>query len=342
MKQSSCEAIVIAEIGVNHDGSFNKAKELVDAAAEAGANYAKFQYFDSVVLNTISAVQAEYQIKNTGIIQSQRQMLSELELTLDEMLDLEEYCQSKNIGFALSVFDAQSVDSLQAFDLDFIKIPSGNITDKKLLEAIAVVGKQILLSTGMSDMADVVAAYQVLKAAGAVVDDIVLLQCTSSYPAAVEDTHLRAMVTLGSDLGVDFGLSDHSESIFIPAAAVAMGARVIEKHITLDRTSVGPDHLASLEPTEFRKMVEGIRAVELALGSAVKRTLPSELSVKSVARKSLVASQDIKRGEKFLLDNLTSKRPGMGVSPMHIDLLLGKCSLRDYFAGDLISLDELM
>ena len=345
---------------MNHNGSLDQAKQLVDTAAEAGADAVKFQTFRAEALTVDTAEKAAYQQDTTDAEQSQREMLHELELPPSFHEALLEHCAERNLQFLSSPFDPASVDLLvDEFNVPRIKIPSGEITNAPLLLHIARTGRPAILSTGLSKLGEVEdalgvlafgymeaneapgrdafrAAYASARGQEALRDHVVLLQCTSEYPAPVDEVNLRAMGTLRSAFGLPVGLSDHTRGTVVPVAAVARGARVVEKHFTLDRTLPGPDHRASLEPDELAAMVEGIRHVEQALGSARKRPTPSEAKNRPVARKSLVAAAPIAEGEPFTEENLTAKRPGTGVSPTRYWDYLGRAATRDYDTDDLI------
>jgi len=351
---------VIAEAGVNHNGSLDRAKKLVEVAAEAGADAVKFQTFRADALTVETAEKAAYQQNTTDEEQSQREMLHELELPPSFHETLLEDCTERDIQFLSSPFDPSSVDLLvDRFDVPRIKIPSGEITNAPLLLHIARTGRPAILSTGMSTLGEIENALGVLafgytgasKAPGrerfraAYASDrgqerlqshVALLHCTSEYPTPVEEVNLRAMDTLKSAFGLPVGLSDHTRGTAVPVAAVARGATVVEKHFTLDRTLPGPDHRASLEPDELAAMVEGIRKTERALGSTEKRPTPSETKNRPVARKSLVAAEPIAAGEPFTEANLTAKRPGTGLSPTRYWDYLGRPASRDYDMDELI------
>lgn len=324
---------VIAEVGVNHNGSFELACKLVDVAKAAGADCIKFQTFKSKNLVSRNAQKAEYQKKTTGE-GSQVDMLKALELSFDEFRDLKAYCDSVGIAFLSTPFDFDSIQFLNSIDMPFWKIPSGEITDYPYLVALARTGKPIVLSTGMSDMDDIAAAIRVLRENGAA--DIKLLHCNTEYPTPFEDVNLRAMMTMRNAFGLEVGYSDHTKGIEVPVAAVAMGATIIEKHITLDRNMEGPDHRASLEPDELTAMITGIRNIEKALGDGNKKPSPSEKKNISVARKSIVAKCRISKGELFTENNITVKRPGTGISPMKWSSIVGTKATRDFEEDELI------
>ena len=331
--------LIIAEAGVNHNGSLELARRLVDAAADAGVDYVKFQTFKAENLVTKSAKQAEYQKKNIGDgNNSQYQMLKNLELSQADHEVLIEYCKQKGVRFFSTAFDLESIDYLASLDLPLWKIPSGEITNYPYLRKIALQGKPVVLSTGMCDVADIKNALDILIKFGLTKDQITILHCNTEYPTPFEDVNLRAMRTIKEEFGVKVGYSDHTRGIEVPIAAVALGAEVIEKHFTLDRNLPGPDHKASLEPDELKAMVSAIRNIEQALGTGHKEITISERKNIEIARKSIVAACDIKTGELFTEKNLTVKRPGTGISPMRWTDVIGKVATRDYKEEDLIEL----
>ncbi len=326
---------IIAEAGVNHNGSFELACRLVDAAKAAGVDCIKFQTFKSENLVSGSAGKAEYQKDTTGE-GSQLDMLKKLELSYDEFLKLKEYCDNAGICFLSTPFDLESIAFLDSIDMPFWKIPSGEVTNYPYLAALAKTGKPVVMSTGMCSMAEIEDAVRVLRENGA--EDIKLLHCNTEYPTPFEDVNLKAMKTMRDWFGLETGYSDHTRGIEIPLAAVALGATVIEKHFTLDRNMEGPDHKASLEPDELTEMVSGIRHIEEAMGSGVKEPSPSEKKNIAVARKSIVAKQPIRKGEKLSEDNLTVKRPGTGISPMKWKEVIGTAAIRDFAEDEIIEL----
>ena len=327
--------IIIAEAGVNHNGSLKTALQMVDAAALAGADFVKFQTFKTDSLVTASVKTAEYQKANCKA-DTQRDMLRKLELPYSDFRILADHCREKGIGFLSTPFDKESIDFLSTLGMKYMKVPSGEITNLPYLRNIASTQTPVIISTGMSTLADVENALQVFYDAGYSRSDITLLHCTTQYPTPFSDVNLRAMLTLREAFGIATGYSDHTRGIEIPIAATALGATVIEKHFTLDTSMPGPDHAASLNPDELEEMVRRISHVSMALGSAVKRVTPSERKNMEAARKSIVAATDIKEGEFFTEDNLTVKRPGTGISPMRWDEIIGKASTRFYKADDLI------
>lgn len=328
--------LIIAEAGVNHNGDLQLAKMLVDAAIEAGADVVKFQTFKASHLATEQAEQAVYQRQALGVSESQLAMLRRLELHADQHKYLIDYCYQRGIEFLSTAFDSCSIKLLASFTLKRWKVPSGEITNLPYLRQIGSQGQPVILSTGMSSLGDIEAALAVLEQAGTLRSQITVLHCTTEYPAPAEEVNLRAMKTIADAFGVSVGYSDHTDGITIPIAAVAMGATVIEKHLTIDRHMPGPDHKASLEPDQFTDMVRGIRTVEQALGDGIKKATLSEIPNKIIARKSLVATKPIKKGDVFTELNITSKRPGSGISPMYWDALIGRISSRSYLPNELI------
>ena len=332
------KTIIIAEAGVNHNGNFELAKQLVEVAAKAGADFVKFQTFKASKIVSKNAKKADYQNKNINDgDDSQYAMLKQLEMPEDWHAELISYADKNNIKFLSTGFDEESVDFLDRLGSPFFKIPSGEITNKPYLQHIAQKGKPVILSTGMANMEEIKAAMKVLIENGVPKNEITVLHCNTEYPTPMEDVNLRAMITLKNTLGIKVGYSDHTQGIEVPIAAVALGASVIEKHFTLDRNMPGPDHKASLEPEELKAMVEAIRNIEKAVGgSGIKEPSPSEQKNIAVARKSIVANCSIKRGELFTLQNLSVKRPGNGISPMLWDEILGLTAIKDFEPDDLI------
>ncbi len=326
---------IIAEAGVNHNGSFELACKLVDAAKAAGVDCIKFQTFKSKNLVSHNAQKAEYQKGTTGD-GSQVDMLKKLELSYDEFLKLKEYCDKVGITFLSTPFDFDSIEFLNSIDMPFWKIPSGEITNLPYLLALAKTGKPVLMSTGMCEMEEIEAAVKVLQENGT--KEIKLLHCNTEYPTPFEDVNLKAMKTMRDAFGLDVGYSDHTKGNEVPVAAVALGATVIEKHFTLDRNMEGPDHKASLEPDELATMVQSIRHIEKALGSSDKTPSPSEKKNIAVARKSIVAKRMIKAGEELTEENITVKRPGSGISPMKWFDIIGTKAVRDFQEDELIEL----
>jgi N,N'-diacetyllegionaminate synthase len=332
------KTLIIAEAGVNHNGDIELAKKLIDVAADAGADLVKFQTFSADRLVTQSALKAEYQALATDKIESQHEMLRKLELTESMHHELINHCAIREIGFFSTGFDIESINFLASLGQELFKIPSGEITNLPFLQHIGGLGKKVLLSTGMSNMHEVAAALNALELAGTPKNRITVLHCTSSYPAEMSDVNLRAMLSIQDEFGVEIGYSDHTLGIEVAIAAVALGAKVIEKHFTLDRNMTGPDHKASLEPDELIRMVVGIRSIEKALGDGNKVITQNEIQNRDVARKSIVASRDIQAGEVFTDNNLTAKRPGTGISPMEWDEVIGTKAKKSYVKDDLIQL----
>ena len=330
------QTLVIAEAGVNHNGDLQLDKKLVDAAAEAGADVVKFQTFQANQLATEQAAQAAYQQEALGQSQGQLAMLQQLELKSDQHRELINYCRKNKIEFLSTAFDSPSIELLASLNIKRWKIPSGEITNLPYLRQIGSKGQSVILSTGMANLAEIEAALGVLEQAGTHRSQITVLHCTTEYPAPPKEVNLRAMNTIAQAFGVAVGYSDHTDGIAVPIAAVAMGATVIEKHLTLDRNLPGPDHKASLEPNQFAAMVQGIRTIEQALGDGIKRPMPSEKANLSVVRKSLVAACPIRAGELFSEANLTTKRPGTGLSPMQWDYWIGLPASRDFVPVELI------
>jgi len=328
--------IIIAEAGVNHNGSIELAKKLIDVAAEAGAYFVKFQTFKAETLVTQTADKAEYQKEITNTDESQFEMIKKLELDRKTHEELIDYCKIKDIQFLSTAFDHDSIDLLALINIPLFKIPSGEITNLPYLRHIGKMGKPIIMSTGMSTLDEVRDALNLLIEAGAEKEQITILHCNTEYPTPMKDVNLKAMLTIKDELGVNIGYSDHTLGIEIPIAAVAMGATVIEKHFTLDRNMSGPDHAASLEPEELKAMVTAIRNIEKAMGGGEKKPSSSETKNIAVARKSIVAKMSIKKGELFTEENLTVKRPGTGISPMGWDTVIGKVASSDYEMDDLI------
>jgi len=338
LEYNSHKALIIAEAGVNHNGSLDIAKELIDEAKAAGADIVKFQTatLDGVVSKFASM--AEYQKNNIGKTCSQKEMLSKLLLPFDNFIILSDYCKKVGIQFLSTPFDLESIHFLDGLQ-NIWKIPSGEITNYPYLVEIAKTGKDIILSTGMSTLKEVDECLEVLRNNGAT--NIKLLHCTTNYPTQMKDVNLRAMLTLRNHCKCDVGYSDHTLGIEIPIAAVAMGARVIEKHFTLDRKMKGPDHKASLEPNELKSMIEAIRNVENAIGDFEKKPVYSEKANLVAARKSIVARKPIKKGELFTEENSTTKRPGNGVSPMKWKDVIGISADRNYDVDEMIVNDRI-
>ena len=327
---------IIAEAGVNHNGDIELAKQLIDVAADAGADYVKFQTFSADRLVTKSADKAEYQKQSSESAESQFEMLKRLELSVEMHLELIEHCALRSIKFLSTGFDIQSVDLLVGLGLGLIKIPSGEITNLPFLRFIGSLGLPVILSSGMSTMKEIGDALSILEQTGLRRDKTTVLHCTTEYPTPMDEVNLRAMSSIRKTLGVAVGYSDHTVGIEVSIAAVALGASVIEKHFTLDRTLPGPDHKASLEPNELIAMVKAIRNVEVALGSDVKEPTIGEIKNLQIVRKSILASRKIEAGEILSALNLVVKRPGDGISPMHWDHLIGQIACREYLPDEKI------
>ena len=329
---------IIAEACSNHNGNLDIAKRMVDVAVEAGADAVKFQAFKSEKLVSKYAPKAEYQKESTGSKESQFEMLKKLELNEDAHKELMKYCKKKKITYLCTPFDLESIDLLNRLDLKVFKIPSGEITNLPYLRKIGDLRKNIIMSTGMANLKEIGDALNILIKYGTSKKNITILHCNTEYPTSFEDVNLLAMLTIKKAFKVDVGYSDHTLGIEIPIAAAALGAKVIEKHFTLDKNMAGPDHRASLEPDGLRAMVKGIRDIEKALGSGIKRPSLSELKNTPIARKSIVASRGIKKGEMFSEENITAKRPGFGISPMKWDKVISKKAKRDFKEDELIEL----
>ncbi|MFU7516441.1 N-acetylneuraminate synthase [Clostridium sp. HCS.1] len=330
------KVFIIAEAGVNHNGSIEIAKRLIDEAVNCGVDAVKFQSFKAKNLVTKSAKQAEYQKNNMGKELSQYEMLKSLELSYKDHLELIKYSKEKGIMFLSSPFDLESIKMLNELGMEIFKVPSGEIENVPYLRCIGKTGKKIILSTGMSNLSDIEFALEVLRDSGA--NDISVLHCNTDYPTKMEEVNLNAMNTIKNAFSVEIGYSDHTKGIEVPIAAVALGAKIIEKHFTLDRNMEGPDHKASLEPYELKNMVNSIRNIELALGNGIKNLTESEKKNIKIARKSIVCSRNIKMGDIFTEDNLTIKRPGTGLSPKMWDNIIGKKAQRDYYIDEMVEL----
>ena len=328
--------LIIAEAGVNHNGSIEMAKHLIEKAAEAGVDYVKFQTFKSEKLVSRHATKAEYQKANTDGEDSQLKMLQQLELSHSDHLQLIEHCNHCGVKFLSTAFDLDSIDFLSSLNLDLWKIPSGEITNLPYLRRIAQKGGKVIMSTGMCTIEDIEMAVNVLISNGTPRENITLLHCNTEYPTPWSDVNLRAMHDIAQRLNLPVGYSDHTQGIEVPIAAVALGATVIEKHFTLDNNLPGPDHKASLEPHALKAMVEAIRHIELSLGNGVKEISESERKNIAIARKSIVAATHISAGEIFTEENLTVKRPGGGISPMRWDEIIGTVATRNYLPDEMI------
>lgn len=335
--------LIIAEAGVNHNGDMNIAKELIDAAADAGIDYVKFQTFIAKKLVSENAQKADYQIENTSKKEeSQYEMLKKLELSEANHHELIAYCNEKGINFLSTAFDLESVDFLTNLGIDLFKVPSGEITNKPYLQKIASKQKPIILSTGMANKKEIQDAVDVLTEAGVEKKSIQILHCNTEYPTPMQDVNLLAMLDIKKTFGVEVGYSDHTLGIEVPIAAVALGAVVIEKHFTIDRGMEGPDHRASLEPAELKAMVVGIRNIEKAIsGNGIKEPSASEKKNKSVARKSIHTAREMNVGEEVYLKDLVCLRPGNGISPMEIDTILGKKIIKKLDAFSLLKKEDV-
>jgi N,N'-diacetyllegionaminate synthase len=329
--------LIIAEAGVNHNGDLGLALELVDAAAEAGADVVKVQTFSADQLATKSAATAQYQaVGQPGL--TQRELLKRLELDREAHERLVAHCERRGIEFLSTAFDAPSLELLGQLGLRRVKVPSGEITNLPYLRQVAEFRLPVMLSSGMATLGEIETALSVLAEAGTPASAVTVLHCTSSYPTPMEEVNLRAMVTIREAFHVGVGYSDHTEGICVPIAAVALGASVIEKHLTIDRSLPGPDHAASLEPAALAEMVRAVRNIEAALGDGVKRVMPSEVETRTLVRKSLVAATSISRGTPFTAENMTTRRPGTGISPMNWDTLLGRRAPRAFDEDELLEL----
>ena len=331
--------LIIAEAGVNHNGDIAKAKALIDKGAEAGVDYVKFQTFKASNLVTKQAKRAAYQDRNTQDNDSQYEMLKKLELSETVHQELIDYCVQKGVKFLSTGFDFELLEFLAGLGITIAKVPSGEITNLPYLRKVATLFPEVILSTGMANITEIKDAVKVLTDNGVSKDKITVLHCNTEYPTPMEDVNLKAMLHIQRELGVPVGYSDHTLGIEVPIAAVALGATVIEKHFTLDKTLPGPDHKASLEPEELKAMVMAIRSIEKAIGgSGLKEVSKSEAKNKAIARKSIVATKTIKKGDMFSAENLTVKRPGTGISPMQWDEVIGKTAKKDFEEDDLIEL----
>ncbi|EAK3777837.1 N-acetylneuraminate synthase [Campylobacter upsaliensis] len=329
------KVLIIAEAGVNHNGDINLAKKLIEQAAKAGADVVKFQTFKANSCVSVSAKKAKYQLETTAKEESQLEMIQKLELSYESHFELMKHCKKHGIAFLSTPFDLESVEFLRGLDLPYFKIPSGEITNLPYLKAVAKCKKKVLLSTGMANLGEIEAALEILRKNGT--RNITLLHCNTEYPTPFEDVNLNALKTLKEAFKLEVGYSDHTEGIVASLGAVALGAVVIEKHFTLDKTMEGPDHRASLEFEELKALCKGIRELEKALGSGIKKASKSEAKNKIIARKSLVAKREIQKGEKFSIENLTTKRPGSGISAMRYEEYLGKRALKTYKKDELIN-----
>ncbi len=329
---------IIAEAGVNHNGSLKIAKQMIDVAAKSGVDAIKFQTFKADNLVSVNSKKAKYQIKNTNKEETQYEMLKKLELGVESHLILMDYCKEKNIPFLSTPFDLDSIQLLHKLGLETYKIASGEITNLPYLRAIGKLKKNVILSTGMSNLNEIGDALNILTKSGTNKENIIVLHANTEYPTPMQDVNLFAMNTIASTFNVKVGYSDHTLGIEVPIAAVAMGACVIEKHFTLDRNMLGPDHKASLEPDEIKAMVKAIRNIELAMGNGIKQASKSETKNIKIARKSIHAKCNISVGDLFSNDNLITKRPGDGISPMQWDKIIGKIASKNFEIDELIKI----
>jgi N,N'-diacetyllegionaminate synthase len=330
---------IIAEAGVNHNGSVELAKQLIDKAAESGADAVKFQTFKAENVVSQTAPKANYQKQNSSDDESQYQMIKKLELDVAAHQELFQYTSRHGLQFLSTPFDHDSIDLLAVLGVPLLKIPSGEITNLPYLRHIARIGKPVIMSTGMACLGEIEEAMSVLLDGGIDYPHITLLHCNTEYPTPLSDVNLKAMLTISRAFpGIRVGYSDHTHGIEVPIAAVAMGARVIEKHFTLDKALKGPDHQASLDPIELSSMVQAIRNIEQAIGSGIKKPSSSETKNITIARRSIVACRPIKKGQEFTEDNITTKRPGVGISPMRWDEIIGRNACRDFLADELIEI----
>lgn len=335
-------SIIIAEAGVNHNGNINTAKRMIEEAAAAGADYVKFQTFKAKKIASANAKKAQYQLKNDPEhYESQLEMLKKLEISEKDHFLLKKYAKSRNIKFLSTAFDKESIDFLDKLGVELFKIPSGEITNKPLLQHFASKGKPIILSTGMSDLKEIKDALDVLVKGGIKRNEITVLHCNTEYPTPMHDVNLKAMLTIQKAFGVDIGYSDHTIGIEVPISAVALGAKVIEKHFTLDRHLPGPDHIASLEPEELKKMINAIRNIEKALGSDEKKPTKSEIKNKNIARKSIHVINHKTPGEILKMEDMVMLRPGYGISPMDYTKAIGRKVLNELFPGQILSWKDL-
>ncbi|NQU80350.1 MAG: N-acetylneuraminate synthase [Bacteroidetes bacterium] len=338
MNNSINHVFIIAEAGVNHNGSLELAKRMIDVAKEAGADAIKFQTFKAEKVISRYARKADYQKRTTGIDKSQLEMVKRLELDVQAHRELISYCKEKDILFLSSPFDLDSIDLLDQLGIEIFKIPSGEVTNLPYLRKIGKLKKKIILSTGMADLGEIEDALDILTESGTKKNQITVLHCNTEYPTPSEDVNLKAMLTLRDSFKIKVGYSDHTLGIDVPIAAVALGAKVIEKHFTLDKNMEGPDHQASLDPSELKQMVKSIRNIEKSLGDGIKKPSKSEMKNKPIARKSIIASRTIEKGEIFSEENITIKRPGNGISPMRWEEVVGKVSQKDFQTDQIIEI----
>ncbi len=330
------KTFIIAEAGVNHNGSLELAIQLIDVAVQAGADAVKFQTFKTESCISKNAEKAAYQKQMTNVSESQFDMVKKLELDEASHHELIAYCKTKNILFLSTPFDHESIELLDSLGMEIFKIPSGEITNLPYLRHVGTLAKTVILSTGMADLGEIEDALDILQGAGIPKENVTVLHATTEYPCPMEDVNLKSMQTIARAFDVKVGYSDHTNGIEVPIAAVAMGACVIEKHFTLDKMMEGPDHKASLEPDELKTMIAAIRNIEKALGDGIKKPSKSEFKNIPIARKSIVASRPIQKGEILSVENITAKRPGNGISPMRWDEIIGTVALKDYKEDELI------
>jgi N,N'-diacetyllegionaminate synthase len=332
------KVFIIAEAGVNHNGSVEIAKKMIDAAVISGVDAIKFQTFKAEKLVNITAPKAQYQIENAPASETQFEMLKKLQLSNDSFRELFRYCQEKGILFLSSPFDEESLGMLVDLGLNIIKIPSGELTNLPYLRKIGRLNKRLIVSTGMAYLAEIEDVLRILMESGTKKENITILHCNTQYPTPVDDVNLNAMITIRDTFKVNVGYSDHTIGIEIAIAAVALGASVVEKHFTMDKNMNGPDHGASLEPNELQAMVNAIRNVEKAFGAGLKEPSPSELENRNIVRKSIIAFEDIKKGDLFTESNITTKRPATGISPLEWDNVIGRAAKRNFAEDELIEL----
>lgn len=332
------KTIIIAEAGVNHDGQLERALNLVEIAKDSGADFVKFQTFNAEKLLTPDALKADYQRITTDQAESQYQMIKSLELSYEDHVKIQSRCNDLGIGFLSTPFDIDSLNMLLEFNIPYIKIPSGEVTNLPYLEYVGGKGKNVIVSTGMCTLEEIRSCLSVLQCSGTSLDKVIVLHCNTEYPTPISDVNLRAMLSIREAFNVRVGYSDHTLGIEVPIAAVALGANVIEKHFTISRNLSGPDHRASLEPSELKSMVHAIRNIEASMGDGIKRPSKSEYKNLNIARRSIVAARAIRRGEPFSSANLATKRPGTGISPMRLNEVLGVVASRDFRKDELIEL----
>ena len=330
--------LIIAEAGPNHNGKLKLAYKLVDLAKKCGADFVKFQTAIPELHISKFAEKAKYQIKNTKSKGSQLDMIKKLTLSYDQFKLLKKYCKKKNIEFLYTPFDLRSIEFLKSLKMKYFKIPSGEITNLPYLQKVGKLKKKIIMSTGMANMKEIDDALKILISNGTKKKNITVMQCNTEYPTPIKDANLNAMLTIKKNLKVDVGYSDHTEGIEASLAAAALGAKIIEKHFTLNKNMIGPDHKASIEENELMNLVKGVRKISLALGDGVKKVSPSEKRNIKIARNSLVAAENIKKGKKFTIKNIIAKRPGTGISPMYLFKVIGKRAKKNFVRDELIKI----